>query len=82
MLRVMLGVGGGWMGKGVGRGREGCCRENDCKGRGGGAGGGGDGCGEYWRLDWKLIKLTTALHHSTAAPELSFKRTALQAAIT
>lgn len=46
-----------------------------------GGGEGGAEC-EYWRLDWKLIKLATALHHSTAVPELSFKRSALQAAIT
>lgn len=42
---------------------------------------GGAEC-ECWRLDWKLIKLATALHHSTTVPELSFKCTTLQAAIT
>lgn len=36
----------------------------------------------YWRLDWKLIKLATVLHHSTMVPELSFKCSTLQAAIT
>lgn len=37
---------------------------------------------EYSRLDWKLIKLATALHHSALASELSIKCTALQATIT
>lgn len=37
---------------------------------------------EYWGLDWKVIKLATALHHSTTVPELSLKCNTLQAAIT
>lgn len=55
------------------------CGESN--GKGVGCRGGVAGC-EYCRPDWKLIKPATALHHSTLVPELSFKRHALQAAIT
>lgn len=72
MLRVM-----GWR-RMLGSSADGgfVSREND------GRGWWGEAECEYWRLDWKLIKLATVLHHSTTAPELSFKSSPLQAAIT